>query len=125
MATKPAAVVYTISFAGAARTDLDDILEWTARAFGTAGRKRYGVLIQTALTDLLCDPGRIGVRPRNDIEMGICTYHLSSSRRRTKTAIQAGKPRHLVFFRTQGNVIQILRLLHDSMDFTRHVSDRE
>ena len=125
MATKPAAVVYKISIADAAQTDLDDILEWTARAFGTAGRKRYEVLIQTALTDLLCDPGRIGVRQRNDVGTDICAYHLSTSRKRAKTAIQVGKPRHLVFFRVQGKVIQILRLLHDSMDFTRHVSDRE
>ncbi len=125
MAAKPAAVAYEISIADAARTDLDDILEWTTRAFATAGRKRYEALIQTALTDLLCDPVRIGVRQCNDIGMGICMYHLSTSRKRTKTATQVGKPRHLVFFRVRGNVIQVLRFLHDSMDFTRHVSDLE
>ncbi len=53
MVAKPAAVVYKISIADAARTDLDDILEWTTGAFGTAGRKRYEGLMQTALTDLL------------------------------------------------------------------------
>ena len=125
MATKPAAVVFKISIADAAQADLDDILDWTTNAFGTAGRKRYEALIQTALTDLLCDPGRIGVRQRNDIGMGIGTYHLSTSRKRTKTATQVGKPRHLVIFRVRGNVVQILRFLHDSMDFTRHVSDLE
>ena len=125
MPRKPAAVVYKISIADAAQADLDDILEWTTRAFAVTGRKRYEVLVQTALTDLLLNPGRTGVRQRNDIGYGVCTYHLSTSRKRTKTAAQVGKPRHLVFFRVRGNVVQILRLLHDSMDFVRHVSDLE
>ena len=116
---------YKISIADAAQTDLDDILEWTTHAFGAAGRKRYEALIQAALNDLLCDPGRIGVRQRNDIGTGICAYHLSNSRKRAKTALQVGKPRHLVFFQVKGYVVQILRLLHDSMDFARHVSDVE
>ena len=125
MPRKPAAVVYKISIADAAQADLDDILEWTTRAFAVTGRKRYEVLVQTALTDLLLNPGRTGVRQRNDIGEGVCTFHLSTSRKRTKTAAQVGKPRHLVFFRVRGNVVQILRLLHDSMDFVRHVSDLE
>ena len=125
MAATPAAVIYKISIADAAQTDLDDILEWTTRAFGAAGRKRYEALIQIALTDLLADPERVGVRQRDDIGEGICTYHLSTSRKRTRTAAQVGKPRHLVLFRVKGSVIQILRLLHDSMDFARHVSDLE
>lgn len=125
MPRKPAAVVYKISIADAAQADLDDILEWTTRAFAVTGRKRYEVLVQTALTDLLLNSGRTGVRQRNDIGEGVCTYHLSTSRKRTKTAAQVGKPRHLVFFRVWGNVVQILRLLHDSMDFVRHVSDLE
>jgi toxin ParE1/3/4 len=125
MAAKPAVAAYKISIADAARTDLDDILAWTTSAFGAVGRKRYEVLIQTALTDLLRDPGRIGVRQRSDIGAGICTYHLSTSRKRTKNATQVGNPRHLVFFRFQGKTVQILRLLHDSMDFARHVSNIE
>lgn len=125
MATPPAAVIYKISIADAAQTDLDDILEWTTRAFAATGRKRYEALIQTALTDLPADPKRIGVRLRDDIGAGICTYHLSTSRKHTRTAVQVGKPRHLVFFRVKGNAIQILRFLHGSMDFARHVSDLE
>ena len=125
MAAKPGAVVFNISIAEAARSDLDDILDWTTNAFGAVGRKRYEALIQTALTGLLVDPGRIGVRQRNDIGTGICTYHLSTSRKRTTSAAQVAKPRHLVFFRLQGNFIQVLRILHDSMDFTRHASDLE
>lgn len=122
MVASPAPVIYTISIADAARDDGEDILDWTTHAFAATGRKRYERLIQTALTDLLADPGRVGVFRREDIGADICTYHLSTSRKRSKTAVQVAKPRHLVFFRLKGNVIQILRLLHDSMDFARHVA---
>ncbi len=95
------------------------------RVFSAVGRKRYEALVQTALTDLLSNPDRIGVRRRDDIGASIRTYHLSSSRKRAKTAVQVGNPRHLVFFRVKGNMLQILRFLHDSMDFVRHVADAE
>ena len=100
---------------------------WNGRlaSFSAVGRKRYEALVQTALTDLLANPGRIGVRQRNDIGEGIRTYHLSTSRKRTKTALPVGNPRHLVFFRVKDNMLQILRFLHDSMDFARHIADAE
>lgn len=123
---KPAAVIYKKSaIADAARTDPDDILEWTTGAFGIAGRKRNEALMQTAMTDLLCDPARIGVRQRNDIGSGICTHHLSTRRKRTTSAAHVAKPRHLVLFPLHRNTLQILQLLHSSMDLARHVSGGE
>ena len=44
MAAKPGAVVFNISIAEAAQTDLDDILDRTTHAFGAVGRKRYEAL---------------------------------------------------------------------------------
>ena len=110
------------SIADAARTDLNDILEWTTGSFGIARRKRFEALMQTELTDLLCDPTRVGVRQRSDIGPGICPHHLSTSRKRTTSAAHVAKPRHLVLLRLRSNTLQILRLLHASMDSARHVS---
>jgi toxin ParE1/3/4 len=123
MPPKAAAQAYKIVVARAARDDLEDILEWTTSAFGNIGRKRYEALIQAALTDLAANPSRTGIRQRSDIGKGICTYHLSSSRKRASTSTQVAKPRHLIFFRVNANVIQILRLLHDTMDFAQHLPD--
>jgi toxin ParE1/3/4 len=123
MPPKAPTQAFKIVVAHAARDDLEDILEWTTDTFGNIGRRRYEALIQSALTDLTTDPNRIGTRQRNDIGKGICTYHLSSSRKRANTSTQVAKPRHLIFFRVNVNVIQILRLLHDTMDFAQHLPD--
>lgn len=123
MPPKAATQAYKIVVAHAARDGLEDILEWTTSAFGNIGRRRYEALIQTALTELAANPSRTGIRQRSDIGKGICTYHLSSSRKRASTSTQVAKPRHLIFFRVNANVVQILRLLHDTMDFAQHLPD--
>jgi toxin ParE1/3/4 len=121
MPGKLAAPIFSIALSRAAQADIEAILEWTMREFAATGRKRYEALIQAALVDLLANPSRIGVRQRDDIAPGVFTYYLWSSRKRSKTVTRVGKPRHIVFFSIKGKVIQVLRVLHDSMDFTRHV----
>lgn len=113
---------YKILLAHMARNDIEDILQWTTRQFGAAGRKRYEKLIQTALLNLARDPNRIGVRQRQDIGNAICSYHLSSSRRQSSTSTQVEKPRHLVLFRIRSDSVEVARVLHDSMDFARHMN---
>lgn len=66
------------------------------------------------------DPARVGVRLRDDIGKRVCTYHLSSSRKRVTTSKQVAKPRHLLLFRVKNNVVEVARLLHDVMDFVQH-----
>lgn len=112
-----------------ALADIEHILEWTTSAFGAVGRQRYEALIQTALTDLASNPARLGTKQRDDIAPAIVTYHLSASRKRSTTSTQVAKPRHLILFRVNNQPVesggsaevQILRFLHDSMDFVQHV----
>ncbi len=111
---------FTLKLSAPAQDDIIEILAWTHNAFGDVGRNRYENLITTALIDLRNDPGRAGVKQRNDIGTGICTYHLASSRKRVATARQVAKPRHFVLFRFSRNVIEVARLLHDAMDFSLH-----
>jgi toxin ParE1/3/4 len=114
---------YQLRVAKAAQDDIAQVLEWTAHAFGTPGLKRYEALIQAALSDLATDPNSAGVRIRDDIGPAICTYHLASSRKRSSMGNQVAKPRHLMVFRVVGNVVQVARLLHDAMDFARHIPE--
>ena len=111
---------FTLKLSAPAQDDLIRILAWTQQAFGDVGRVRYESLIGTALIDLRKDPGRTGVRQRPDIGKGVRTYHLASSRKRVGSSEQVAKPRHFVLFRVSGQVIEVARLLHDAMDFTRH-----
>jgi toxin ParE1/3/4 len=113
---------FTLNLSAPAQDDIVQILAWTQEAFGDIGRTRYESLITSALIDLRNDPGRAGVRQRDDIGTGICTYHLASSRKRVATARQVAKPRHFVLFRVSRNVIEVARLLHEVMDFSQHLA---
>ncbi len=110
----------TLVLSAAAQQDITHILEWTQEAFGDLGRSRYENLISAALIDLRTNPARAGVRQRDDIGKHICTYYLASSRKRINASKQVAKPRHLVLFRVNKNVIEVARLLHDAMDFGLH-----
>jgi toxin ParE1/3/4 len=120
---------YKLLLSNPALADIEHILEWTTGAFGAVGGQRYEALIQTALTDLAANPARLGTRQRDDIAPAIITYHLSASRKRTTSSTQVAKPRHLILFRINNQPtesggsaeVQILRFLHDSMDFVQHV----
>ena len=120
MAVKRLMGPFTLKLSAPAQDDIVQILAWTQDAFGDVGRARYENLISTALIDLRNDPGRAGVRQRDDIGKGICTYHLASSRKRVTTARQVAKPRHFVLFRISRNVVEVARVLHDAMDFSLH-----
>ena len=111
---------FTLKLSAPAQDDLIQILAWTQQAFGDAGRVRYENLIGAALMDLRKDPGRVGVKSLPEIGKGVCTYHLASSRKRVGSSEQVAQPRHFVLFRVSGQVIEVARLLHDAMDFTRH-----
>lgn len=57
-------------------------------------------------------PDVLGARVRDDIQPGIRTLHV---------ARQGRAGRHFVVFRVVGSYIDVLRLLHDSMDLPRHL----
>ncbi|WP_299509772.1 type II toxin-antitoxin system RelE/ParE family toxin, partial [uncultured Limnohabitans sp.] len=65
-----------------------------------------------ALTD---GPNIVGSKVRDDIGLGIRTLHVVRLGR---------KGRHLVVFRmADGQAIDVIRLLHDSMDLAKHLPD--
>ena len=91
--------------------------------FESFARDRCAALISFGLRDLADDPARPGVSARTEISSGLFSYHLRFSRRRAATGlVQVEHPRHLVTFRiaTDG-AVEIVRLLHDAMDFDHHV----
>ncbi|CAN5891180.1 type II toxin-antitoxin system RelE/ParE family toxin [soil metagenome] len=93
-----------------ARRDIADVLEYTRDRWGKAQAREYRDLIGDALraiaADARCGKAR-GTRPR------ILSYHIK----------QPGRDaRHIVFYRVTGaGSIEIIRFLHDSMDFDQHL----
>ena len=92
---------------------MTDILAWTRRAFGPAQAKVYAQTLALTLESLLQGPDVAGARTRDDILLGVRVLHVARRGR-------AG--RHFVVFRLGGERdIDVLRVLHDSMDLARHV----
>lgn len=105
--------VWTVRLGQQAEQDFVDILQWTARTFGEVQASTYAETIALAIESLRDGPDILGARAREDIQPGIRTLHVAQQGR-------AG--RHFVVFRAVGSNMDVLRLLHDSMDLPRHLS---
>jgi len=106
----------SVRLTAAAQADIVEVLRWTTAQFGKAQAHRYADTISAALTDLCAGPTLAGAVNRDDILEGIFTLHVARKSR---------KGRHLILFRVRhtpdGNVVEVLRLLHDAMDLERHL----
>ena len=97
-----------------AAQDIENILDWTYEQFGPLQMDAYADVINDALEALTEGPQLNDVRPRPELGEGVATLHVARKGR---------KGRHLLVFRAheQDRMIEVLRILHDSMDLTRHL----
>jgi toxin ParE1/3/4 len=106
-------LAWTVRLADQAELDFHDITTWTTEHFGTKQAEDYSLTIMLAIEALTDGPEILGSKEREDIGPGIRTLHVER---------QGRKGRHFVVFReAAGRTIDVLRLLHDSMDLVRHM----
>jgi toxin ParE1/3/4 len=86
-----------------ARADLKDISRYTDKKWGRQQRFNYIKQLQDRFSYLANKP-QLGKR-RDEITGSPYSYH---------------EGRHVIFYRTTAEGIEIIRVLHDSMDFPRH-----
>lgn len=107
---------WPVRLATAAEDDLRQILAWTSVNFGEVQARIYAETLSAALEALVDGPAILGAKNRSDIGRGISTIHV---------ARHGSRGRHFLMFRVgrhQGqDVIDVLRVLHDSMDLQRHM----
>lgn len=108
--------VWQIRLTQAAEDDFQHILSWTRTQFGRRQSKTYARTISLALTDLVNGTNIPGARQREEIGSGIYTLHVARKGRRG---------RHFMVFRVSHSsavpCIEVLRILHDSMDLPQHL----
>jgi len=111
---------WRVRLSAAAERDFFDILAWTAQRFGGPRAAAYKALLTEAVAALAAGPGAHGVKRRSDIGLDLYTLHV---RRKSRPG------RHLILFRAKGGTaapaIEVLRILHDAMDLSRHVPPPE
>lgn len=103
----------TLRLAAQAEQDIGDIAAWTGSHFGEQQARTHAETLSLALEALIEGPDALGAKPREDVASGVSVLHVARNGR---------KGHHFVVFRVGGNsVIDVLRVLHDSMDLPRHV----
>lgn len=93
-----------------ASRDIIEVLAYTKERWGIAQAREYRKLIKEAIEEIAKDPGR--GKSRDDVRPGIRGFHIA----------QRGRPaRHILFYRLGASTLEIVRFLHDAMDFGRHL----
>jgi toxin ParE1/3/4 len=107
---------WTVRIAAAAQADFRDILTWTTERFSEKQARTYATTLSAAISALTGGPKIAGVRTRGDIAKGVHTLHVARN---------GHNGRHFIVFRTtgvpEGNVLEVLRILHDAMSLPQHV----
>ena len=106
--------------AGAVGADLEAIIAWTLEKFGDVQAGIYARTLSSGVQALLAGPEQPDIKARPEIGKGLFTLHVARKGRRG---------RHFVLFRADADParreIDVLRILHDSMDLARHVPESE
>lgn len=112
--------VWNIRLTRIAEDDFQHILRWTITHFGRRQGKTYAKTLSLVLRDLSNGPDILGARQREEIGLGIYTLHVARKGRRG---------RHFVVFRVSHSsaspTIDVLRILHETMDLVQHLSEAE
>jgi len=96
-----------------AEKDFVRILGDTGDIFGPRQAAIYETTILAALADLDSGPEILGTVVRDDLGPGMRSLHVARHGRRG---------RHVIMYRARhGNLIDVVRILHDAMDFARHI----
>jgi toxin ParE1/3/4 len=104
---------WRVRLGAAAELDFANILKWTTENFGARQARVYRDTLVQAIGELAEGPDIDGSKARDEIRAGLRTLHVARHGRRG---------RHFVMYRpATGRTIEIVRILHDSMDLQRHI----
>ena len=104
---------WRVRLSQAAQADFSAIVAWTAAHFGDVQAQKYADILTLAIAALHEGPDVIGAKTRHEIDHGLMSLHVARMGR---------KGSHFVVFRVATeNTIDVLRVLHESMDLMRHL----
>jgi toxin ParE1/3/4 len=102
---------WRVRLGAAAELDFANIVKWTSENFGARQSRIYRDTLIHAIRELGEGPDVMGSKARNEILPGLRTLHVARRGRRGS---------HILMYReTPQSTIEIVRILHDSMDLQR------
>jgi len=105
-----------------AQSDLARILAASESRWGPEGRHRYAALIEAAMRQVADEPESAATRDRNALHNGTRSLHLRHVRSGSSEA-KVKNPVHILYYRSVGpQLVEIIRVLHERMDPSRHIS---
>ncbi len=104
---------WRIRLGAEAEKDFVRILKYTGETFGPRQTEIYKATLTEALAELTQGPHALGSTAREEILPNLRTLHVARRGRRG---------RHFIMYRpADGQVIEVLRILHDAMELARHI----
>lgn len=103
-----------VSLAAAAQTDLDTIAAWTTANFGASQAESYIEGILDTIDELTAPTSPSRSIDREEIAKGFRTLHMRKRGRRG---------RHFLLYSETPHEVRIHRILHDSMELSRHLPE--
>jgi toxin ParE1/3/4 len=91
-----------------AERDLAGTLRYTIKTWGMKQGTAYFQLLRVARTRIVNDPFLPGSKTRDDLANGCRAFRVA---------------KHLIFYRVKEDSVEIARILHECMDFSRHVGE--
>lgn len=106
-----------------AQIDIAQILSVSAERWGVEGRQRYAAVLAAAMRQVASEPHGPLTRKRPELRPFIRSFHLRHARLAGEVA-KVRSPVHVVYYRiAKDGVIEIIRVLHERMDPSRHLDD--
>lgn len=106
-----------------AEGDIESLLLNSEAEFGPEMARRYRSLLNEGLVRIMENPDRAGIPYRFSQEPNLRLFHLRLARLRMSAADRIARPRHVLVFRVSETIVILIRVLHDAMDFPRHLAD--
>lgn len=88
--------------------DLLSILKYTKKVWGPEQVFMYLGLLGRTRDMIVANPSLPGSKSRNDLARSCRSFRCD---------------KHIFFYRLRNNTVEIARILHESMDFPRHVGE--
>lgn len=106
-----------------AQLDLESILATSAERWGIDGQQRYAAVLGDAMRQVADEPKGPLTKNRTELRSGIRSFHVRYAHR-SGDAAKVRRPVHVLYYRVaQQDLIEIVRVLHERMDPSRHLDE--